>query len=301
MSEENRGKVILFRRGTEEEEDFPRRVSNAAAAGIAPAPLAGAAAHSPSKRIRRHGLRIATLVCALFTALRAFATLVVFEDGRHLRVASYEVVEGDRLTLGLVGGGTMTIPLDIVERIVDDEYERPASAPESTSESPAREALRAAPRSVRVFSESLAPSSSSSGLFPSSPFSSQILEAAKKHRIDPALLAAVIRVESNFVSWAVSRKGARGLMQLMPATARRLGVKRPFDPRDNIGGGAAYLAELAVRFGETNADLILAAYNAGENAVEEFGGVPPYRETRDYVKRVLTLWGAAAPLSHAAL
>jgi soluble lytic murein transglycosylase-like protein len=90
-------------------------------------------------------------------------------------------------------------------------------------------------------------------------------------------------------------------MQLMPATARRLGVKSPFDPRDNIRGGAAYLAELAVRFGETNADLILAAYNAGENAVEEFGGVPPYRETRDYVKRVLALWGSAAPLSHAAL
>jgi hypothetical protein len=230
------------------------------------------------------------------------ATLVVFEDGRHLRVASYEVVDDDRLTVRLVGGGSMTIPLDVVERIVDDEYERPAPAPESASEGLASEAFRAAPRSVRVFSENLSSSPglpSSSGLsFSSSfssPFSSQILEAAKQHRIDPALIAAVIHAESNGFPRAVSRKGARGLMQLMPATARRLGVKSAFDPRENIRAGAAYLAELAERFGETNADLILAAYNAGEHAVEEHGGVPPYRETRDYVRRVLALWGLPAP------
>lgn len=268
MFEENREKMILLRRGT--------------------------------GRLLRLLPAWSGLFVLMLASLPAAATLVVFEDGRHLRVASYEVVEGDRLTLGLVGGGTMTIPLDIVERIVDDEYERPLPVPESAPGGVATDPLAKEKRSVRAFSETLSPSSSL-GLIPSSPFSSQILEAAKQHRIDPALLAAVIRVESNFVSWAVSRKGARGLMQLMPATARRLGVKRPFDPRDNIGGGAAYLAELAVRFGETNADLILAAYNAGENAVEEFGGVPPYRETRDYVKRVLALWGAAAPLSHAAL
>lgn len=191
----------------------------------------------------------------------------------------------------------MTIPLDVVERIVDDEYERPAPAPESAPEGLASEALRAAPRSVRVFSEGLSPSS---GVSFSPPFFSQILEAAKRHRIDPAFIAAVIKVESNGYSRAVSRKGARGLMQLMPATARRLGVKSPFDPRDNIRGGAAYLAELAERFGESNADLILAAYNAGEHAVEEYGGVPPYRETRDYVRRVLALWNPPAALSSSA-
>ena len=128
-----------------------------------------------------------------------------------------------------------------------------------------------------------------------SPFSSQILEAAKRHRIDPALIAAVIRAESNGFPRAVSRKGARGLMQLMPATARRLGVRSAFDPRENIRAGTAYLAELAERFGETNADLILAAYNAGEHAVDEYGGIPPYRETRDYVRRVLALWGSPTP------
>jgi len=228
----------------------------------------------------------------------AAATLVVFEDGRHLRVASYEVVEGDRLTVGLVGGGSMTIPLDVVDRIVDEEYERPAPvAPEDANRIAAGLPAEAS-RSIRAFLES--PSSSSPSSL-SSPYSSQILAAAKEHQVDPAFIAAVIKVESNGHVYAVSRKGARGLMQLMPATARRLGVKSPFDPRDNIRGGVAYLAELAERFGETNADLILAAYNAGERAVEEHGGVPPYRETRDYVKRVLALWSPPVQLARAAL
>ncbi len=234
----------------------------------------------------------------LGAASGAQATLVVFEDGRHLRVASYEVVEGDRLTVGLVGGGSMTIPLDVVDRIVDEEYERPAPvAPEDANRIAAGLPAEAS-RSIRAFLES--PSSSSPSSL-SSPYSSQILAAAKEHQVDPAFIAAVIKVESNGHVYAVSRKGARGLMQLMPATARRLGVKSPFDPRDNIRGGVAYLAELAERFGETNADLILAAYNAGERAVEEHGGVPPYRETRDYVKRVLALWSPPVQLARATL
>jgi transglycosylase-like protein with SLT domain len=270
------------------------------------------AIHLPSKKMRLGGvLSLLPFLSGLFlstlSAPSAAASLVVFEDGRHLRVASYEVVEEDRLTVGLVGGGSMTIPLDVVERIVDEEYERPEPVPESAAAGLVSDALRPAPRSVRAFSENL---SSSSGLSSasaasfsssmSSPFSSQILEAAKQHRIDPALIAAVIRAESNGFPRAVSRKGARGLMQLMPATARRLGVKSAFDPRENIRAGAAYLAELAERYGETNADLILAAYNAGEHAVEEYGGVPPYRETRDYVRRVLAFWGTPA-LSRPAL
>jgi hypothetical protein len=248
------------------------------------------------------------LLVLMLASRLAAASLVVFEDGRHLRVASYEVVDDDRLTVGLVGGGSMTIPLDVVVRIVDEEYERlPDPQKLVTDAGIAAEPLAGEKRSVRAFSENLSSSpglSSSSGLsFSSSfssPFSSQILEAAKQNRIDPALIAAVIRAESNGFSRAVSRKGARGLMQLMPATARRLGVKSAFDPRENIRAGAAYLAELAERFGETNADLILAAYNAGEHAVEEHGGVPPYRETRDYVRRVLAFWGSPA-LSRSAL
>lgn len=238
----------------------------------------------------------------LGAASGAQATLVVFEDGRHLRVASYEVVDGDRLTVGLVGGGSMTIPLDVVARLVDDEFERPAPAKPEDADRIAASSPAEASRSVRAFTESFSLFSSvSSSLSSSSPYSSQILAAAKEHKVDPALIAAVIKVESNGYAHAVSRKGACGLMQLMPATARRLGVKSPFDPRDNIRGGVAYLAELAERFGETNADLILAAYNAGEHAVEEHGGVPPYRETRDYVKRVLALWCPPARLARATL
>ncbi len=90
-------------------------------------------------------------------------------------------------------------------------------------------------------------------------------------------------------------------MQLMPATARRLGVRKPFDPKENIRGGTAYLAELAARYGDTRPDLVLAAYNAGERAVEEHKGVPPYRETREYVRRVLAFWtAAAAPVASSA-
>ena len=250
---------------------------------------------------RGRGALAACLVAASLglAAAPAGATLVVFEDGRHLRVASYEVVGGDRLTVGLHGGGSMTIPLDVVERIVDEEYERPVPIlPGDAKEagSIAAEPSARANRSVRAFSESLSLFSSSF----SSPYSAQILAAAKEHKVDPAFITAVIKVESNGHAHAVSRKGARGLMQLMPGTARRLGVKSPFDPRDNIRGGVAYLAELAERFGETNAELILAAYNAGEHAVEEYGGVPPYRETRDYVKRVLSLWSPPARLARAA-
>jgi hypothetical protein len=218
-------------------------------------------------------------------ALPARGVLVVFGDGRLLRVESYQLEDEERIALSLPGGGTITIPLERIDRIVDEEYERPRPGDSGAAgETGPR-------RSIRAFEEKL----------PVAPlYSKEILEAAKIHRVDPALIAAVIRAESNFDPSAVSRKGARGLMQLMPATAKRLGVSRAFDPRENIRGGTAYLAELADRFGETAVELILAAYNAGERAVEEYGGIPPYRETRAYVKRVTAFWNdarAARPAS----
>ena len=113
-----------------------------------------------------------------------------------------------------------------------------------------------------------------------------IKSAADQYGVDFRLVEAIIAVESDFNPWAVSPKGAMGLMQLMPETARRYAVDNPFDPVQNIGGGIRYLRDLVDRFpGDLRA--ILAAYNAGETAVERYRGVPPYRETRQYIKKVL--------------
>jgi soluble lytic murein transglycosylase-like protein len=114
-------------------------------------------------------------------------------------------------------------------------------------------------------------------------------DAARAHGVDPALIKAVIYVESRFNPDALSRTGARGLMQLMPATARELGVKNAFNERQNIHGGTKYLRQLLKRF-RGNLSLSIAGYNAGPNAVKIHGGIPPYRETRAYVREVLSAY-----------
>ena len=113
-----------------------------------------------------------------------------------------------------------------------------------------------------------------------------IQDAARRHQVDTALVKAVIRAESDFVPYAVSPKGAQGLMQLMPETARLRNVWRVFEPRENVEGGVSHLRYLLDRYGG-NLKLALAAYNAGEKAVEAHGGVPPYPETIEYLSRVL--------------
>jgi soluble lytic murein transglycosylase-like protein len=111
---------------------------------------------------------------------------------------------------------------------------------------------------------------------------------AREHEIEPALIKAVIAAESNFDPEAVSRKGAQGLMQLMPVTATRLGVEDPLRPTENVRGGTRYLRLMLDRYGDV--ERAVAAYNAGPAAVDRFGGVPPYPETQDYVRRVLTYY-----------
>ena len=118
--------------------------------------------------------------------------------------------------------------------------------------------------------------------------------------LDPRLVRAVVQAESGYNPFAVSSKGAQGLMQLMPATARELAVESPFDPAENLRGGTEYLRRMIERF-DGRIEWAVAAYNAGPGAVERFGGIPPYAETRAYVERVLTLWraGTAAPAAPA--
>ena len=115
---------------------------------------------------------------------------------------------------------------------------------------------------------------------------SLIRQNGYKYNVDPYLIFLVMEQESHFNTHAVSPKGARGLMQLMPGTGARFGVRRPHDPAQNISGGTRYLRELLNRF-NNRVDLVLASYNAGEGAVAKFGNrVPPYRETRNYVKKI---------------
>jgi soluble lytic murein transglycosylase-like protein len=123
-------------------------------------------------------------------------------------------------------------------------------------------------------------------------YDSFIETAARQHSVEPALLRAVIVVESGFNTKAISKAGARGLMQLMPATAKRYGVRNSYDPRQNIQGGARYLSDLLKRY-RNDLELVLAAYNAGETAVERYGrSIPPFSETRHYVPRVLGIYEA---------
>lgn len=117
-------------------------------------------------------------------------------------------------------------------------------------------------------------------------FKAHIRNASRKYRVDPALIEAIIQVESSFRSDAVSHSGATGLMQLMPGTARDLDVVDRYNPRENIHGGVKYISELMKRF-DNNMTLVIAAYNAGPGAVERHNGIPPNAETPRYVKKVI--------------
>jgi Transglycosylase SLT domain/Domain of unknown function (DUF4124) len=127
-------------------------------------------------------------------------------------------------------------------------------------------------------------------------FTADIKEIAARHGVSASLVESVIRVESAFNPGAISRKGAQGLMQLMPQTASSLGVRNAFDPKQNIEGGVRHLRYLIDRY-PGNLPLAVAAYNAGEGAVDRYRGIPPYAETQDYVRKVLQLNGGGGGLS----
>jgi transglycosylase-like protein with SLT domain len=199
------------------------------------------------------------LASQAFLAVPAGAELVFFDGGRNLSIKGHRV-EGDSLVLLLRGGGEIVCDRSLIARIEPDEVPYPEPKVE-----------------VEATPEPLAP-----------PYSDLVDEVAARHGVNPRLVKAMIRVESGYRADARSRKGAMGLMQLMPETARQYAVRDPYEPRTNVEAGIAHLRSLLERF---TLPLALAAYNAGEAAVRRFGGVPPYPETRDYVRRVLRLSG----------
>ncbi len=226
--------------------------------------------------------RLAALALAAGLCLPALARaeLVVLTGGEVMKVASYST-DGETARLALVQGGRLSLPIGRIERVVDDEV-----IPEPDPPPPAAASIALlVPASVPLDFDDSQP-------VPEGPYGTLIYETAKRHSLNPKVVAALIRQESAGKPRAMSHKGARGLMQLMPATAHRFGVKKEhlFDPAKNLEAGARYLRWLTDRFPNDLA-RILAAYNAGEGAVERYGGIPPYRETRDYVRRIFTTLG----------
>ena len=219
----------------------------------------------------KSGMRGAVLFLAMVVCAGGAAVggpMVVFDDGRALAVRSVEIRDGQAY-LELAEGGNLVVP---AARIAGQEVRPDAAPPED---------LAAA---AGVLAEALRPEARWREVAGS--YADRIAAAAARNRVDPELLTAIVKVESNFDPFAVSSRGACGLAQLMPGTARRFGTRDVFDAEQNLEGGARYLRWLLDRF-QGKTDLALAGYNAGEAAVDRHGGIPPYRETLDYVVRVL--------------
>jgi soluble lytic murein transglycosylase-like protein len=201
----------------------------------------------------------------LGTAVPARAELVFFASGRSMSVKGHRV-EGNSLVLLLRAGGEIVCDPATIARIAPDEVPYPEPELEA-----------AAPPAPAPPPEPMAPV----------PYAEIIDRVAKEQNVDARLVRAVIQVESAYNVRARSKKGAMGLMQLMPATARQYAVADPYDPKSNIEAGIKHLRSLLDRL--PSVKLAVAAYNAGEAAVQRFRGVPPYPETRDYVAKVLSL------------
>lgn len=219
--------------------------------------------------------RVLLATALILAANAASAGIAVFSDGRTQKIDAY-LVEDDVIHLTLQGGGKLSLPLLRIDRIVDDEIVA-AQVVEEVQKIVEEQGGVFPQRSWRFSEESMP--------LWKSKYNDIIIAAARMHDVDAALVSAVIKAESDYDAKTVSHKGARGLMQLMPATARRFGVTNSFDPQQNIYAGVKYLRWLLDKFGG-NADLAVAGYNAGEGNVMKYDGVPPFRETVTYINRI---------------
>jgi membrane-bound lytic murein transglycosylase B len=220
-------------------------------------------------------VRLAIATCVLVAAGSSFASaeIVFMTSGRTVSVKKHAKL-GESVVLTLRTGGEVTLDQSLIEKIVPDEVEHPEPAPQVPEQTVASQGE---------------PAKAGPGLKETA-YAHLIAAAAEAHGVDPILVQALIQVESNYQPRARSNKGAMGLMQLMPATAREYRVRNAYDPAANIAAGVKKLKGLLDTF-KDNTALALAAYNAGEGAVAKFNGIPPYRETQNYVRKILSIAG----------
>jgi hypothetical protein len=195
------------------------------------------------------------------------ADIMVLNTGKKIRIKSYTLIENGNLEVLINDRSEMVIPVAWVRQIRDEPDPPP----------------------VPVVAERL-PEMSSEPAFKFD-FVDHVRSASEKYKLDWRLITAVMKVESNFNPRAVSRKGAQGLMQLMPDTAKLYSVKNPYDPTQNIDAGVKHLKKLMKRY-NNNLEWVLAAYNSGEKTVDRYQGIPPFTETQQYVKKVLNFYRA---------
>ena len=226
----------------------------------------------PMQVLKSARIAVAACACVVGASSLASAEIVFMTSGGTLSVKGH-TTDGDSVTLTLRTGGTVTCDKQLIDKIVPDEVPHPDPIQQAA-------ALVAVPGAVQTRSTALRDTA----------YSDLISAAADTYGVDPSLVQALIQVESNYNPRSRSSKGAMGLMQLMPSVAREYNVRNAYDPASNIDAGVRKLKSL-IETMKGDLSLALAAYNAGEAAVSKFGGIPPYRETRSYVTRILALSG----------